>query len=1097
MEIFKKLSMMVAGTAMVCSMGIFNPSIVAEVSAASTDYLGETLSISNVQSTYNVGDIIETEGKKGVIIPTATASTGDYTITAKNMAGQECDAATTIFQNTTIAGMSGTYNFFAPDKLLGTYVLTYTATDGEVKTSKDIVVTFAGDTPSFKFDTNPASTDILPSSVNPGANLRFVYPEIEMSNGDVIEVAETHGTKGTTTIKLYDPKHTEVTIYDDAQNLAKIYTVPTQDTIYGTYTVVYTYVAENGYSITTSEQFTVVSQTKEVELGISGFSSDTDSIKFEVGVETSLPKPTVINKKDNNAQIDAYTQIKIQYRDNGEWKDEATVTDFKFTPSKAGQYRIDYVVKAYYGDSYTQHVGKESNLNATLTSNSLNMAVVTAYTKADLDAMEIEDIEDASYMIPTKIATDANTDVVLPAIYGRGYNDSNVVLKRTISGPATATIEQDANTLGKYKFATAGTYTIRYEVSYPDNGPSIHKDYKVIVEDNFTHASIPVVNLLDVPATAQKGESFFVNLEAFDYDSNKTIVDNNMFKKVSYYFSDAVGSALFAKYTSKGYEVVIPDDCTAEYLEIFASVQNDFGTYGHTQKMRVYIKSNSTDKVAPTLTFNGTFDAGWGEKVRGTEVLLPEISVGDASAVQLNIIVSKNGSVVKDFSVYNGTGDINVAAGDYKFVLGESGTYDITYTAIDANDNISVATLQVNSTSDSKPSVKMNIPTTAEYGETINIYSKINTYLDGDLVRYTPVMFTMPTKNTGETDQAYQTRINDLVESKLDAITESTLLIGITGNADIMGNQSIKVRENVMIQAWAANKNGSVISYEITGSEKVTITVADNTKPVFNIVGGDAPRSQEYYETAPSGQSKEDANSVYIPWFDATTLNDEASGYMGSGINLSTLKIVVKYKDSSTTLAEFTAEDANNENKVVATKVGKIIATYSVEDNAGNLSTKEIVFNIGDVTPPEIDLGDLNLTEEKKTSDESFVIDLTKITIIEAESEMDYNDLDITITRDGTSVDFEIKDGKIDLDISTAGTYSIEFKCTDDAGNVSEIVKKSFVVSAETSSPTNSTTVWGTILIVLSLLVLGGVIYFFVKPSKTKVNLSSNKKDRK
>jgi len=1094
--------MMVAGTAMVCSFGIFNPAITSEVSAASTNYLGETLSLSNVQSVYNVGDIVEVGGKKGVIIPSVTTA-GDYTIAAKNMAGQVCDSST-IVKDTAITGKTGTYNFFAPDKLLGTYVLTFTTVNGDVKTSKDVTITFAGDTPKFKFNENPASADIIPSSVNPGASLRFVFPDIEMSNGEVISATDTHGTKGTTTIKLIDPKANEVSINGDNGNTAMLYTVPTTDTVYGTYTVVYTYVAENGYSITTSEQFTVVSQTREVELSISSFSSDTDSIKFEVGVETTLPQPTVINKKDGNREIEAHTDIKIQYRDGNEWKDEATVTNFKFTPTKAGQYRMDYVVKAFYGEAYTQHVGKESNLNASLTSSSLKMAVVTAYTKADLDQMEMDEILDASYMIPTKIATDADEIVKLPAIYGRGYNNANVVYKRTISGPATAEITQDATSLGEYKFAKAGTYTVRYEVSYPDNGPSIHKDYKVVVEDSFTHTATPVVNLLNVPATASKGETFVVNVEAFDYDANKTIVDNNLAKNVYYYFSGNPTPQV-AKYTSEGYEITVPADCTDEYLEVYANAENDFATNGQTSKYRVRIKSNSTDKTAPTLTFDSgfAFDATWGEKVRGTEVELPAVDVADdTSPVQLNIVVSKNGSVVKDFTLYDGDSVINVAEGDYKFTLGEAGTYDITYIATDANDNITVQNIQVNSTSDSKPSIKMNIGTSAEYGETINVYSKINTYLDGDLVRYTPVMVTMPTKLDNETDDSFRLRVNQFVAAHFAHITESTLLIGITGNADILGNESIRVRENVMIQAWAANHNGSVTTYEETGSEKVTINVADNTKPVFDIIGGVAPRSQEFFttETLPSGKTLEEANTVVIPWFDAATINDGAKGYLGSGINLSTLKVVVKYKDSSTTLAEFTAEDADNENTVVATKVGKIVATYSVEDNAGNLSTKEVIFNIGDVTPPEIDLGDLDLTEPQKTSDEPFEIDLSGITITEHDSEMTYKDLDITIKRDGTEVDFERSsdESKIELDISTAGTYTIEMKCTDEAGNTSEIITKSFVVSAETATPTNSTTVWGTVLIVLSLLVLGGVIYFFVKPSKSKTTLSTTtKKDKK
>ena len=55
---------------------------------------------------------------------------------------------------------------------------------------------------------------------------------------------------------------------------------------------------------------------------------------------------------------------------------------------------------------------------------------------------------------------------------------------------------------------------------------------------------------------------------------------------------------------------------------------------------------------------------------------------------------------------------------------------------------------------------------------------------------------------------------------------------------------------------------------------------------------------------------------------------------------------------------------------------------------------------------------------------------------------------------------------------------------------VTEVMIGAFktIGSCITGCPVISTTVWGTVVIILSLLVLGGVIYMFVKPTKGNKN---------
>ena len=79
-----------------------------------------------------------------------------------------------------------------------------------------------------------------------------------------------------------------------------------------------------------------------------------------------------------------------------------------------------------------------------------------------------------------------------------------------------------------------------------------------------------------------------------------------------------------------------------------------------------------------------------------------------------------------------------------------------------------------------------------------------------------------------------------------------------------------------------------------------------------------------------------------------------------------------------------------------------------------------------------------------------------------------------------------------DFKIEKAGSYVLTFRITDDAGNTTTRTLE-FTVSEPSSAPVISTAVWGTVLIIVSLLILGGVIYFFIKPSKTKVKDTKTK----
>ena len=104
------------------------------------------------------------------------------------------------------------------------------------------------------------------------------------------------------------------------------------------------------------------------------------------------------------------------------------------------------------------------------------------------------------------------------------------------------------------------------------------------------------------------------------------------------------------------------------------------------------------------------------------------------------------------------------------------------------------------------------------------------------------------------------------------------------------------------------------------------------------------------------------------------------------------------------------------------------------------------------------------------------------------DTDLSKEDLVITVTRDGETISNIHGDSKTNYEynIKKAGEYTVTLKITDAAGNVSETVTRKFTVNANENNGMEKNEVIGTILIVVSVLVLAGVIvYFIVSKKKT------------
>ncbi len=222
-----------------------------------------------------------------------------------------------------------------------------------------------------------------------------------------------------------------------------------------------------------------------------------------------------------------------------------------------------------------------------------------------------------------------------------------------------------------------------------------------------------------------------------------------------------------------------------------------------------------------------------------------------------------------------------------------------------------------------------------------------------------------------------------------------------------------------------------------------------------------------------------------------------------SGINLdrSSISVTTSYKSEGETHTSYDSlegdELLNGKTKTI-TRNGTITINYTVYDNNGNSSTKEVVIKAGDVTDPRITI--VNIDEEdyiKDTyslsdfQDNLFKVDLTKLSFSD-DSTDDSSRLTVSYSfsnDETTDEDIEAEyqtDEEIAYEITETGTYTFTVTVTDESGNFTPR-EFTFTVTDEEVDPTLTYQIIGTVLIVISVLVLAGVIIYFVV-SKVKLD---------
>ncbi len=270
-----------------------------------------------------------------------------------------------------------------------------------------------------------------------------------------------------------------------------------------------------------------------------------------------------------------------------------------------------------------------------------------------------------------------------------------------------------------------------------------------------------------------------------------------------------------------------------------------------------------------------------------------------------------------------------------------------------------------------------------------------------------------------------------------------------------------------------------------------TITVNDTKGPKFSSIYDD----KTVFPTSLTRDKIIDGYNFPVPGIQAT---DRA------GIDLSNSRITIRWSLSGGTdtgsESWYTEESLTNGgifkiNSNGSRLDGTYTFTYHVEDIYGNENELVKTITVGDVVAPEISVAESIVEENYKVGSELIIrysdIDINDPGYGWDESKQPVITLTNTSSGGDDIVGHEVTGG-VSFKLDQVGTYELKIEATDTHGNVGTWTKR-ITVSAKAQDATTTYRVIGTVLIVVSVVVLAGVVIYFIV-SKVKLDKELKKK---
>ena len=951
--------------------------------------------------------------------------------------------------------------------MVGDYRVIYFMTSGSteyVLSEKVIKVTKSG----FYFEFPENTNRIIPSEMN--IEISDKIKEKGFDGTILLPMPEVISSK---TKKKVDGATVAVSVQKPSGSTA---TVSAENTFKpdktGEYIFTYTYTLAGG-TVAAQKQFSLnVNTTYKNDYTLNYSFNSTKPTTAVLGVETKLPTVSGTNK-ETGEKVDVYYTISIT---KGGVDKSSMLKDGVFTPTEKGDYVVKYTIKNVFGT-------EAESFSFTIKDVKDTKDPVVYYGK-----LEGEKIVDQSHTVPSKFGLE---NIVLPAIYATDNSGEAITYKREIYRIKTYTLDQgtigsedskkpvilnynentfadkanisnyvifnyydnNLNVDGKEEAFKSGIYTISY-TAIDSSKNDTTKSYTMELVDAYT-PSTPEIDFGTVlPKQVKLGEEIsFEKPTATDSNDDRMVV-RTFFKQAGETETELTELEA-GKYTIK--------TTKAGTLEIRVETKNDDGAIGTMTKTIEVL--DITDTTLPSLV--GTpedYDDMNDINDQFSEITLPTMTFTDDKVDYLSVVIKvydKDGKsvAVSGKKLEKVTGGLKVSGA--KFKASKSGNYRVSYVVTDIAGNTFLYTFKTNEVRATvaptivKPIFDDSVQT-LELGESLTL--PIPSIKNGDGEEVNDPDYTVEVVSA-------EGEYEPIILGKFRPLTTGKFVIQYT------------VRDG---------------SLE-TKSALYTIDVVNTLAPTI---------ANEFKEF----EKLEKNASMSIPRVNVSTngVND---------VDWSKSKIEVLYNGSVYKTLEldktYDTQDAENEAyNYTFRRDGTYTIKYTVVDTVGNTATKSFAVKVGDTEKPTLELDSSIDFSDRKTGS-ILVIDPAKITV---KDNVDtginlFDDLKIVVKNTTTGEEISNKftnstrvEG-YEYNLSEVGTYQVTFTLTDEAGNVTTLVKE-FAVTAEGADKEFPTEVLGIILLVLAILILGGVVaYFIITRKKVKspeqIKKMQEKKDAK
>lgn len=807
---------------------------------------------------------------------------------------------------------------------------------------------------------------------------------------------------------------------------------------------------------------------------------------------------------------------------------ESSTASFRINDVKDNKAPHPYVVKNYTYDAETDTYSNIDGVSAE------ELERINSLPLSEKNEELLKVLGDESSQIPSIVQLNGSseTTVTLPAIFAAdNYNKlSNLKLKVEYKEGTGAYKTADNVVPGQnisIKLTKAGNYTIRYVAVDESENESIYSNETLVSFD------LKVVDTLTEEEKTNTPDIVFDSLKR-SIKNNETLtfnpptatdeIDTRVNVKTYYGFTSSESeptSYTELTYTNDEgkYEVdlsKITEAKTAKEMWVKVVAKNDYNDTETVIRRKITIV-NTADADVPTIqtstanmltmfgkangnqTFanTGLVDGkAYFNQTDKTEVNLPTFMVWDESDPNLQISVKVTNPYGENVTLQNSinydivnsseeigdatiNGDFQSGKINYKvyggsFNVNYYGTYTVTYTIKDAGNNMVIRTFGV-VVGDTKAPDGIYPVSTSVFNETQELGSFV----------------TVPEAYIIDDGQRIDTDTTD-TQAKTWWTVSGPSATQITADGFVP-----TISGEYKITYFGTDAAGN----EIKSAEKI-ITVDDTIKPEITLEKGFS-----FPETVAFNKDDVESNVITIPsavvtdkytdetMEDYTTLEVKITDKDGDAVSFKKVDV-----NGSEILGDTVIEGGVIRYQFTATENGNYTVTYVAKDKKGNTTELTKTVAVGDTTAPE-----LSWTNEKtdlvKKANIGDTLTININTMFNFTDNYDITDdyirknakvylLDPSNSIISESVDNSSETGIHKWEFEKSGNYTLRIIIKDENGNTATPYEYTIEVSDNTVDPTTISPVAGTILIVVSVLVLAGVVIYFVVTSRK----SSSKK---